>query len=609
MEGNMNVTSPVGLQEVKIDKQSANVIATASKHMQAKQYVEAIQALAPLVSTLDVTHPKAELVYALLMMADAQRLAGFPEDAYKNYVIASELEPDRITELKRHLFHCLSAMQTAVDSPTFEQHLMEYFLSKDHDNIAVDHLACQILIKKYQLRDAEAQIDFTAIIQDEFFVECITHLIMPEAYIERFLTQLRRQVFQIALEGEFPQELSAIVIALAEHAELVEYAFPVSEAERMILLGIRTLLDTDKSSNPGSHVEQLSLVCIYGMYESPAALAISDDIRNAGIEAWPTLLRGLFKRVFLDPAEERALVSSVPSLADVTEQVSVSVMNQYEENPYPRWENIFIADKKVNYLDLYPQLKSRINKPKKFRGQLKCLIAGSGTGRQPLWLAASCKDITITALDLSRPSLGYALRRAKDFNLDGQVTFLQGDILDLGALEETFEIVECVGVLHHMESPERGLDTLLPRLKSHGILKLGLYSRKARETLGINAARIEAADATLEDIRSLRGEYMQEIGDFPSLPRDFFITSECRDLLCHVQEHQYDLLDIKSMLDKRGLEFLGFNALKPDIQRAFEATFGEASLLDLEKWHEFEQKNPFIFKGMYQFHCQKLTEH
>ena len=103
--------------------------------------------------------------------------------------------------------------------------------------------------------------------------------------------------------------------------------------------------------------------------------------------------------MFLDPAEERALVSSVPSLADVTEQVSVSVMNQYEENPYPRWENIFIADKKVNYLDLYPQLKSRINKPKKFRGQLKCLIAGSGTGRQPLWLAASCKDITITALD------------------------------------------------------------------------------------------------------------------------------------------------------------------------------------------------------------------
>ena len=102
---------------------------------------------------------------------------------------------------------------------------------------------------------------------------------------------------------------------------------------------------------------------------------------------------------------------------------------------------------------------------------------------------------------------------------------------------------------------------------------------------------------------------MQEIGDFPSLPRDFFITSECRDLLCHVQEHQYDLLDIKSMVDKRGLEFLGFNALKPDIQRAFEATFGEASLLDLEKWHEFEQKNPFIFKGMYQFHCQKLTEH
>ena len=71
-----------------------------------------------------------------------------------------------------------------------------------------------------------------------------------------------------------------------------------------------------------------------------------------------------------------------------------------------------------------------------------------------------------------------------------------------------------------MESPERGLDTLLPRLNFHGILKLGLYSRKARETLGINAARIEAADATLEDIRSLRGEYMQKSAIF-SLPEIF----------------------------------------------------------------------------------------
>ena len=85
---------------------------------------------------------------------------------------------------------------------------------------------------------------------------------------------------------------------------------------------------------------------------------------------------------------------------------------------------------------------------------------------------------------------------------------------------------------------------------------------------------------------------MQEIGDFPRY-REIFITSECRD--CSVtQEHQYDLLD-KSCWTNAAWSF-GFQR-QTDIQRAFEATFYEASLLDLEKWHEFEQKNPFIFKG------------
>ena len=39
---------------------------------------------------------------------------------------------------------------------------------------------------------------------------------------------------------------------------------------------------------------------------------------------------------------------------------------------------------------------------------------------------------------------------------------------------------------------------------------------------------------------------------------DFFSTSECRDLLFHVQEHRLTLSQIESFLAEFGLHFVGF---------------------------------------------------
>ena len=39
---------------------------------------------------------------------------------------------------------------------------------------------------------------------------------------------------------------------------------------------------------------------------------------------------------------------------------------------------------------------------------------------------------------------------------------------------------------------------------------------------------------------------------------DFYSTSECRDLLFHVQEHRMTLPQIKAFLAAQDLQFLGF---------------------------------------------------
>jgi hypothetical protein len=89
--------------------------------------------------------------------------------------------------------------------------------------------------------------------------------------------------------------------------------------------------------------------------------------------------------------------------------------------------------------------------------------------------------------------------------------------------------------------------------------------------------------------------------------RDFYSTSECRDLLFHVQEHQFNLLHIKQNLAALGLKFIRFQ-LPQKIIRQYSQRFPEdATATNLDCWHIFEQENPYLFIGMYQFWVQKIN--
>jgi hypothetical protein len=86
---------------------------------------------------------------------------------------------------------------------------------------------------------------------------------------------------------------------------------------------------------------------------------------------------------------------------------------------------------------------------------------------------------------------------------------------------------------------------------------------------------------------------------------DFFSTSECRDLLFHVQEHQLTLPEIEAFLRRHSLQFLGFE-LAPGIAANYRLRFPEdRSMSNLASWQTFETENPSTFASMYQFWMQK----
>ena len=141
-------------------------------------------------------------------------------------------------------------------------------------------------------------------------------------------------------------------------------------------------------------------------------------------------------------------------------------------------------------------------------------------------------------------------------------------------------------------------------------MRVGLYSKVARrdivDTRTIIAQR--SYRASPEDIRRCRGE-LASFGDTPlrrvTEMSDFFSMSSCRDLLFHVQEHQFTLPAISTFLRQNHLQFLGFEIDSSVLQNYRRRFPDDQTMTDLSLWHIFEAENPSIFAGMYQFWIQK----
>ncbi len=69
------------------------------------------------------------------------------------------------------------------------------------------------------------------------------------------------------------------------------------------------------------------------------------------------------------------------------------------------------------------------------------LIAGCGTGQQAIETAPRYSGARTLAVDLSLTSLAYALRKTRELGVPN-LEYAQADILKLGAIGRTFDVIE-----------------------------------------------------------------------------------------------------------------------------------------------------------------------
>jgi 2-polyprenyl-3-methyl-5-hydroxy-6-metoxy-1,4-benzoquinol methylase len=442
----------------------------------------------------------------------------------------------------------------------------------------------------------------SALHREAMLLALLQSKVVHDLELERLLTTIRRGLLQQAVEGQgrtVDDEDLEFFCTLAQQCFLNDYVFALSEAERSELQRLRDRVAAELAADwaiaPLDLVVTASYLPLHTLPGAPALLTRS----------WPDAIARLLTQQIQEPVEEAADGDNIPALTPIDDAVSLKVQHQYEENPYPRW----IAMPPIAPTTVVHYLRDRLSIvpllwPENTVG-VEILIAGCGTGSHSIDSALRFPRARILAIDVSRVSLAYARRKSRALGLTN-VQYAQADILKLAALDRRFDVIETVGVLHHLADAAAGWRTLLSLLRPNGLMLVGLYSATARQSLA--AARALIAErgyrATADDIRACRQELIARSGMPPF--RDFSSTTGCRDLLFNVMEHQFTIPQIREFLDANGLTFLGFSQLPQPVLRQFQQQFPEpGALSDLGRWHAFERANPLTFGNMYIFWVQK----
>ncbi|MDP4072773.1 Photosystem I assembly protein Ycf3 [Rhodobacteraceae bacterium IMCC1909] len=390
--------------------------------------------------------------------------------------------------------------------------------------------------------------------------------------------------------------------ALALQCFTNEYIYNQSEHEDKALTALESA--TKQTLNNGDQPSPQSILCLasyrpLNQYEWSGSLRITNEIED------------VFTRLVVEPNQEAKLKSILPVLEAITDEVSSKVRNQYEVSPYPRWVNLGLRLQPAPISKVVEEIKLNL-----FDDAIKeveapnILIAGCGTGQHSIGTAARFKGSKVIAIDLSLSSLSYARRKTEELGIQN-IDYMQADILDLGKLGRQFDIVESAGVLHHMDDPLAGWRVLTDCLKPGGLMNIGLYSEMARQHIvemrqEISKAGIGSSDAAMKSFRTTVMTSDQKHHKKILNSSDFYSLSALKDLLFHVQEHRFTIPQIQNCLTELGLKFCGFEADK--IVSHFKLTnTGASDPYNLDKWHAYEEGNPGVFIGMYQFWCQKIT--
>jgi len=204
------------------------------------------------------------------------------------------------------------------------------------------------------------------------------------------------------------------------------------------------------------------------------------------------------------------------------------------------------------------------------RQDIRILDAGCGTGVGTEYLVHLNPQASVVGIDLSAGALSVAEERCRRSGAN-RAEFHHLSLYDAQQLDGEFELINCVGVLHHLPDPIRGIKSLAAKLAPGGLMHIFVYGELGRWEIQL----MQKAIALLQG--NQQGDYRDgvQLGRqlFAALPETNRIVKREKerwslenhrdanfaDMYVHPQEIDYNVETLFELIDASGLEFIGFS--------------------------------------------------
>ena len=207
---------------------------------------------------------------------------------------------------------------------------------------------------------------------------------------------------------------------------------------------------------------------------------------------------------------------------------------------------------------------------KPLRQNIAILDAGCGTGVGTEYLVHLNPEASVVGIDLSAGALEVATERCRRSGAE-RVEFHHLSLYDAQQLDGEFDLINCVGVLHHLPDPIRGIQSLAAKLAPGGLMHIFVYAELGRWEIQL----MQKAIALLQG--NQQGDYRDgvQVGRqiFAALPENNRLVKREKerwslenqrdanfaDMYVHPQEIDYNIETLFELIDASGLEFIGFS--------------------------------------------------
>ena len=246
------------------------------------------------------------------------------------------------------------------------------------------------------------------------------------------------------------------------------------------------------------------------------------------------------------------------------------VRKQYENLPFPPRDPE--AERYILRISP-PDMLGKINQycfsgNRDYSKAFRVLVAGCGTGDSVIWLAYQLRDTQaeIVAIDLSAASLEVAQARARIRGLTN-IHWINGSLLDMPSFGVgKFDYITCLGVLHHLPDPAKGLTALESVLADGGAMAIMLYGAIGRShiyamqnllrnlSIGLDAPG-ERLAFTRNVVANLPATNRFRVKEGMTNIERHYLSDDTNfwDTLLHEQDRAYSASEVREFLAAAGL--------------------------------------------------------